>query len=126
MFGHPWTHSFIVLIVALSVQGIASAQDALMTPEEIKTQWVGKKIFARSPTAGLMDFAMRVDGSADMSSSNLADTGTWRLSPDGYCATWKKIRNGQERCFTVVKRGAVATVLNPDKSVSAEILRIVD
>ncbi|HSH91778.1 MAG TPA: hypothetical protein VK996_17470, partial [Ramlibacter sp.] len=114
------------IVFALAIHGIASAQDTLMTPDEIKTQWIGKKLFARSGTAGLIDFTMRADGSADVSGNNLADTGTWRLSSDGYCATWKKIRAGQERCFTVVKKGAVATVLNPDKSVSAEILRVSD
>jgi hypothetical protein len=126
MFQQACTRSVGALLVALATHGIASAEDILMTPQEIKAQWVGKKLFARSGAGGLIDFTMRADGSADVSGNNLADTGTWRLSADGYCATWKKIRGGQERCFTVVKKGAVATVLNPDKSVSAEILRVTD
>ena len=37
---------------------------------------------------------------------------------NGYCTTWKKIRAGQERCFTARRNGTNITMLNPDGSVS--------
>jgi hypothetical protein len=39
----------------------------------------------------------------------------------GYCATWVKIRAGEERCFTVFRSGSNFKVLNPDGSVSGFI-----
>jgi uncharacterized membrane protein len=113
-------------LMACVLPSLAGAQDVLMTPGEIKAQWSGKKLFGRSATGGLMDVQLLADGTATVSIGNSYDTGTWRLSADGYCVTWKQIRAGQERCFTVIRKGNLATVLNPDKTVSAEILRIVD
>lgn len=106
---------------------IAQAQDAEQTVsgEEVRRLWVGKKIFARSPTSGLLDFHMRADGTTQLSMTSMNDTGTWRPTETGYCATWQRIRAGQERCFTVVKRGGTTYVLNPDKSISVEVLRVV-
>ncbi|WP_374669418.1 hypothetical protein [Ramlibacter sp.] len=106
---------------------VAQAQDAEQTVsgEEVRRLWVGKKIFARSPTSGLLDFHMRADGTTQLSMTSMNDTGTWRPTETGYCATWQRIRAGQERCFTVVKRGGTTYVLNPDKSISVEVLRVV-
>ena len=106
---------------------IALAQDAeqVVSGAEVRQLWVGKKIFARSPTAGLLDFHMRADGTTQISMTNMNDSGTWRPTETGYCATWQRIRSGQERCFTVVKRGGTTYVLNPDRSISVEVLRVV-
>lgn len=106
---------------------LAHAQEAeqIVTGEEVRRLWVGKKVFARSPTAGLLDFHMRADGTTQLAMTNMNDTGTWRPTDTGYCATWQRIRAGQERCFTVVKRGGTIYVLNPDKSISVEVLRVV-
>lgn len=115
----------LVTVVAMScVVTSVAAQEVLIAPDEIQKTWVDKKIFSRSPTGGLVDFYLRSDSSAEVSGNGWSDTGTWRLSDNGYCAKWKRIRAGEERCFTVVKNGSTVTVLNPDKSVSAEILKV--
>lgn len=114
-----------VLISALMVSG-AHGQTSLMAPQEISAQWVGKKIVARDPKGNLLDFQLRSDGTAEVAGSNWSDKGTWRLSGNGYCATWKRIRAGQERCFTVQVAGTVVTIFNPDLSVSAELVRVSD
>src|SRR5262245_36876141 len=31
------------------------------------------------------------------------DTGTWRFKGNQFCNTWRKIRDGKERCFEVTK-----------------------
>jgi hypothetical protein len=104
----------------------AFAQDQAMTGEQVKAALVGKKVFGRSTSGGLVDFYMRADGTSEVAVGNLRDTGVWRITDNGYCNTWKTIRGGREGCFTVVKRGDKITILNSDGSVGTEILRIVD
>jgi hypothetical protein len=115
------------LFSALLVSGAyGQGQATLMAPQEISAQWVGKKILARDPKGNLLDFKLISDGTAEVAGSSWSDKGTWRLSSDGYCATWKKIRAGQERCFTVQVAGTTVTILNPDQSVSGVLLRVSD
>ena len=111
-----------LLAVAFAVQ----AQETPVTPAEIKATWIGKKVFARGANGSMLDLHMNVDGSAAVAIGNFSDTGTWKLSDSGYCATWKRIREGREACFTVVRRGNSVYILNADKSVSGEVLRILD
>ncbi|MRD46629.1 hypothetical protein GHT07_05030 [Caenimonas koreensis DSM 17982] len=110
----------------LSVATSAVAQEQAWTGEQIKAAWVGKKVFGRSATGGLIDFHMRADGTATVATGNLVDSGTWRAIEAGYCATWKKIRAGEERCFKVVNRNGKVLVLNPDGAIGTEILNVVD
>lgn len=105
---------------------LAQAQDQPVTGDQIKAMWVGKKVFGRSTTGGLLDFYLKADGTSAVSVGNLNDTGTWRPTPTGYCATWQKIRAGEERCFTVVNRGGKMLVLNPDGSVGTEVIKVSD
>ncbi len=115
-----------VLASGLCLLNFAVAQDSPMSPDEIKQTWVDKKVFSRAPSGAFMDFYIRSNGSAEVTAANWSDTGTWRLSEHGYCTTWKKIRPGSERCFTVMKQGTSVVVLNPDQSVAAEVLKVVD
>ena len=66
---------------------------------------------------------LKSDNSAEIVGA-IVDTGTWRLSDSGYCATWKKIRAGQERCFTVIRKGAEQHVFNPDGSLSTIVTQV--
>ena len=115
-----------VLASGLWSLNVSFAQDSPMSPDEIKQAWVDKKVFARSPSGGFFDSFHRANGSADVQGAGWSDSGTWRLSDNGYCTTWKKIRAGAERCFTVVRKGSSLVVLNPDLSVAAEVLKIVE
>lgn len=112
--------------VLFNLQTPVMAQDQAVSGEQVKAMWSGKKVFGRSSTGSLLDFYLKVDGTSQVSVGNMVDSGTWRPTDKGYCATWQKIRAGEERCFTVVNRGPKLLVLNPDGSVSAEILRVVD
>jgi hypothetical protein len=105
----------------------AWAQDASLSAHELQASWVGKTmvgVIGSGPAAGKpLEFTMNADGTAVLSGA-ASDTGSWRLSELGYCASWKKIRNGQERCFTVHRLGADFQVINPDGSLSATISQI--
>lgn len=122
--------SFLGACLALSAfvtVSSAMAQDVTLTPQEIKESWVGKTVVGTLAAGSLagksIDFNLNPDGSAILAGA-LSDSGTWRLSEQGYCITWKKIRTGQERCFTVVRKGAEQQVFNPDGSLSTTITQI--
>ena len=106
----------------------AHAQDVPVPPEEIKSKFVGKKLFSRSMTNGaLADFVMHADGTATVSASpNFNDTGKWWLNDTGYCTKWTRMRQGQEACFRIVRRGSELLILDSDGKVSSQILRTVD
>jgi hypothetical protein len=120
----PRSIKLTLAALALSAAGVATAQDARMTPEEIKASWVGKKTLVRGASGALFDLYFKADGTIDISGNSFSDSGVWRLSDQGYCATWKRIRAGEERCFTVGKSALNLQVFNPDGSVSGTIVRV--
>ncbi|MBE2263230.1 MAG: hypothetical protein IAE92_10845 [Burkholderiaceae bacterium] len=117
---------FAAALTLSCVVGAAFADGTPMAPDEIKKSWVDKKVFARSISGVLVDFYLKSDGSAELSTGNFSDSGTWKLSRDGYCTIWRKVRSGSEACFTVVKDGSNVVVLNADKSKNSEILKVTD
>ncbi len=122
------TKHFLLLAASVILAGAplgAIAQDQPMTPQEISAAWVGKKVFARVHSSGApIELSLKADGSASVLVGPNADTGTWRLWENGYCATWQRLRGGREGCLTVVRRGPMLLVLNADQSINAEILRV--
>lgn len=115
------------LLIALAVAfgGPSSAQDNRWSPEQIKAEWAGKKLFVRSANGQMMDLWFKEDGGLELAANNFSDTGVWRLSDNGYCAKWQKIRNGEERCFTVGTRLGQTFVYNLDGSLSGSVMRAV-
>ena len=114
-----------VLASGLCLLNVAVAQDSSMSPDEIKQTWVDKKVFSRAPSGAFMDFYIRSRLSPKLP-PRIGPTRAPAPSDNGYCTTWKKIRPGSERCFTVMKQGTSVVVLNPDQSVAAEVLKVVD
>lgn len=116
-----------LLLAVLTQSSFTLAQDGAMSPQAIESTWVGKTVIGTiggGPLAGKpMQLNMNRDGSITIDGA-VVDAGTWRLSDQGYCATWKKIRAGQERCFTVARKGKEQVVSNPDGSLSATVTEI--
>src|ERR1041384_3387396 len=94
----------MAVIFASVAASYAVCQEVAMTPKEIRDQWVGRTLVGTSANGGKVTLMLRSDGSADLSGA-ANDSGTWRVSENGYCTTWKKIRAGQERCFTAHRSG---------------------
>ena len=117
----------VFMLAATALSPALRAQDAVMTPQEIQSAWVGKTVVSVldvGPNAGkAVVLQLKADGVAELGGA-LTDTGTWRLSDKGYCATWKKIRSGQERCFTVVRKGSVTQVIQPDGALNSTVTQI--
>ena len=115
-------------LIALAITAVAAAafaQDARMSPDAIKAAWVGKKVQAQTPKGVPLELRLVADGTASVS-GGVNDTGTWRLTDTGYCATWQKLRGGKEGCFTVERRGTGTFVINADGSVNTEVLRVTE
>jgi hypothetical protein len=110
-------------IVAGATLAQAQAQDTRLSPEEIKSSWVGKKVLAQTMKGAQIEMRLVADGTATLG-GGFTDSGTWRLNDTGYCATWQKIRGGKEACLTVVRRGDKMFVLNADGSMNTEILKV--
>ena len=122
---HTVTSALALSLLALSPP--SHAQDTAMTPQEIQATWAGKTVSAKigaGPSVGkVVELELKADGSAQLGGA-LLDNGAWRLSDKGYCATWKKIRAGQEGCFTVVRKGSRLQVFNPDSSLNSIVTAI--
>ncbi|MBK7079552.1 MAG: hypothetical protein IPN24_07170 [Betaproteobacteria bacterium] len=117
-------HRLVLAALVCSLTVPALAQDQPVTPKEIQETWVGKTLSGTNASGGPVTMKMQADGSASVAAGSTSDTGSWRLSDQGYCTTWKTIRAGQERCFTARRAGTRVTVLNPDGSVSGYFTEI--
>jgi hypothetical protein len=113
-------------VAAFSFTTVAAsyAQEQAVTPKEIRDGWVGKILVGTTASGAAVSLNLQADGTASVSAGSTNDAGTWRLSEQGYCTTWKNIRKGEERCFTVRRSGTKLTVFNPDGSVSGQFTDI--
>lgn len=115
---------FATVIFAASILSgqvsFAVAQDGPVSAKEIQDTWVGKELSGSTASGAKATMRLEPDGRASLSAGNANDAGTWRPSEAGYCTTWKTIRAGQERCFTVVRTGGAFKVMNPDGSLSGQ------
>lgn len=88
---NTWMAAFA--LAASSISPLLHAQDTALTPQEIQSAWVGKTVVALigggSAAGKTIEIQLKPDGMAELGGS-LSDAGTWRLSEQGYCATWKK------------------------------------
>ena len=102
----------------------AYAQEQPVTPKEIQETWVSKTLVGTTAAGAPATMRLQPDGTASLTAGRTNDTGTWRLSDEGYCTTWKNIRAGQERCFSVRRVGTGMRVFNPDGSLSGQFTEI--
>lgn len=100
--------------------GSALAQVVPVSGKEIQDTWVGKELTGTTASGANVTMRLEPDGKASLTAGRTSDTGTWRIAENGYCTTWKTIRAGQERCFTVAREGATFKVMNPDGSPSGQ------
>lgn len=113
---HARRSAFLALSwLALAGTGVL-AQEVPVLPKEIQDTWVGRELWGTTVNGVRAVMRLDPDGTASIAAGNTQDTGTWRLSEQGYCTTWKTIRAGTERCFTVVRNGGTYKVINPDGS----------
>jgi hypothetical protein len=111
-------------VIVLSICTLAVAQDQVVSGEQIQKDWVGKTMIGADAKGNAVTMKFQVDESVTLAAGSIRDSGKWRVTESGYCTTWKVIRAGQERCYTVRREGSKFTVLNPDGSVSGYFTEI--
>ena len=115
------------LTAALLFVASAQAQDNKLSPADIQSQWVGKTVFVKVANGALagrtLSLQLKANGTGQLGEA-FQDTGVWRLSETGYCATWTRIRGGQEGCLTVVVKGGQTQVLNADGSLNSTVTEV--
>ena len=67
---------------------------------QIFQSWLGKTLALEFPDGQKSQVVYASDGTAKVSGA-YSDTGKWRLTDDGYCLTWAKLRGGREICLTI-------------------------
>jgi hypothetical protein len=95
------------LVAAFTVAPVFAAPPAKLAPSDIqKTLFNGQPFTASTPSAGAkFKMTFTADGKIKRQpiGSGKKSDGTWKLSNDGFCRTWK---GGKEECFTVAPAGA--------------------
>jgi hypothetical protein len=82
-----------------------------MAPQQISSELVGKSwsgtLYNGSPTTQVVDAdgTIRIEG-------GLNDSGRWRMSDNGYCVTWNRMRHGVETCYVVERTPSGHYVVN--------------
>ncbi len=91
-----------VLAASLVSATCAHAQQGAATlgPEDVKKELVGKTWVVKLPDGSPATEKFNADGTVNIT-GGLMDEGRWRLWEQGYCTTWRRMRGGAERCFTL-------------------------
>jgi hypothetical protein len=95
-----------VLAANLGVAAYAFAQQAAVTVgrDEVERELVDKTWIVELPDGSPAIEHFNADGTVSII-GGLMDEGRWRLWEQGYCTTWRRMRGGAERCFTLEKTG---------------------
>jgi hypothetical protein len=93
-----------VLAANLGMAPYAFAQQAAVTVgrDEVERELVGKTWIVELPDGSPAIEHFNADGTVSII-GGLMDEGRWRLWAQGYCTTWRRMRGGAERCFTLDK-----------------------
>lgn len=114
----------VAAVAAVFAFSLAQAEDGPITAKEIKESWVGKKILGTLPNGSRLEMTLKADGTATIIAFGKGDLGSWRLTEDGYCATWREIRAGQERCFTARRIGPHIVLMGLDGAEAGKFTEI--
>jgi hypothetical protein len=94
-------------IATLAFTGVALAADAMISQDEMQAAFKGKS-FKDDDGAGNIgvisygdDMSIKYEGKTGPQAGG--DSGTYKFDKGGYCSSWKKLRNGAEKCFTASK-----------------------
>jgi hypothetical protein len=115
--------AMMVAAVGLGTATPVRAQDAVAVgPDEVKKALVGKVWRVELPNGAPAVEHFNADGTAEIS-GGLTDAGTWRLWEQGYCTQWRRMRHGQERCFTLDRTAdGKYRIYKPDGEISMTIV----
>jgi len=93
------------VLAASTVASVFAAPAAKLSPSDIQTTFFnGQPFTASSPSNSKFKMTFTADGKMKRQpiGTGKRGEGTWKLSSDGFCRTWK---GAKEECFTVVSVG---------------------
>ena len=90
----------MVVLAALSGCLAPVEQGTEMTPKQISTDLVGKSWSGKMSNGSPTTQTVNADGTITIA-GGLNDKGRWRMSDNGYCVTWNRMRHGVEGCYIV-------------------------
>ena len=108
----------LITVLILFSATVAHAQEQPISPKEIQDTWVGKTLIGTAANGAAVTMKIQADGSASLAAGSTNVAGTWHVSENGYCTTWKTNRGAQEKCFLAVHSGQKIVVSNLDGSLS--------
>ena len=91
------------LVMLTTANGVAAADK--MAPNDIQSTFFnGQPFTASTPTNLKFKMTFNADGKMKRQpiGGGSKGEGTWKLSKDGFCSTWK---GSKDNCFTVVSAG---------------------
>jgi hypothetical protein len=96
----------LVLVGLLSLSAVAPASAAVLAPNEVQATFFNGQPFTSS-TPSNVKFKMVFTPDGKMTREPLAKSGakgegTWKLSKDGFCTTWK---GSKANCFRLMSAG---------------------
>jgi hypothetical protein len=103
---HSWLVGVASALLASGTITAATAAAAKLAPTDIQTNFFTGQPFTASTPSGVK-FTMVFTPDGKMTRQPLAkggakSEGTWKLSDDGFCTTWK---NAKPNCYTLVSTG---------------------
>ena len=93
---------YALLTVLLAMAPSAQAQQKIgaLGPDDVTKELAGKTWVVKLPDGSPATEWFNTDGTVRIA-GGLMDEGDWRLWEKGYCTTWRRMRFGVERCFTL-------------------------
>jgi hypothetical protein len=95
----------IITLCSLVIAPVRAAPAAKLAPNEIQTTFFnGQPFTAATPSKVRFKMTFTADGKMKRAPAGTGSRGegTWKLSKDGFCRTWK---GATEECFTIVTAG---------------------
>src|SRR5262245_36331793 len=106
--GEPMRASISVLAAAALFVATNNGSDAgnRLAPKDIQTElFNGAPVTSVTPSNTEFMMVIKADGKVTrkpQANTGVGGEGTWKLSKDGFCTTWK---GSKENCFTLVTAG---------------------
>ena len=96
----------LLIAGAALVAAIGPALAAVLAPNEIQaTFFTGQAFTAATPSNTKFKMVFTADGKMTrepVAKTGAKSEGTWKLSPDGFCSTWK---GSKQNCYRVQESG---------------------
>jgi hypothetical protein len=107
---------------AASEQNMVDEGAKPLSQAELESVFDGKRSGSFKSPRSSGTIVYHPDGKTEIDWGKGTDTGRYHISNGKFCAKWKKLRGGEERCFTVYQTGPDQyRFLNPDGSLNSDL-----